>query len=242
VNGLLERIMAARTSASVKSTARLTGALYVATLPFGLFGLGYVTSAHIVGPGASRTVEAAARLLRLGIAAGVIGEVLFVIVVLRLYELFAPVNTRQAALMAVLALLSVPMSLLTEVTRLAAIRLLTDTGLGAFTPAQLQAQAAFSLGIYQDGIFMAQFLWGLWLLPLALLIYKSRFLPKLVGVVVGIAGVSYVIDCAMPLLFPDQNLPIGFLSSGELLLPLWLLVMGVNVAKWEERQQVETRA
>jgi hypothetical protein len=220
---------------SVKANARLTGALYVATLPLGLFGLGYVPSAHLVGAGASRTVEAAERLLRFGVAAGVVGEVLFVIVVLRLYELLAPVNKRRAALMAVLALLSVPMSLLTEVTRLAAIRLLAGAGLGAFTTTQLQAQTAFSLSLYQDGIFLAQFLWGLWLLPLALLIYRSGFLPKLVGMVVGIAGVSYVVDCTMQLLFPDRTLPIGFLSSGELLLPLWLLVMGVNVAKWEER-------
>ena len=226
--------MSAATRASVNATARLAGALYLATVPFAVFGLKYVSTVPLVGAGTGRSLESAERLLRLGVVSNVIGLLLFTLAVLALYEILKPVSARYAVLMAVLGLMSVPMMLLTEVGRLAAVRLVSSGDLGAFPPAQLQAQAAFFLDLYQDGLLISQVFWGLWLLPLALLVYRSGFLPKLVGIAVAIAGVAWLGDWGTQLLVPGRTLPIGFLNIGELALPLWLLVRGVNVGRWQE--------
>jgi hypothetical protein len=225
--------MTVGTRASVSTTARLAGALYLATVPFGFFGLKYVSTISLAGAGAGRSLQAAERLLRLGIVCNVIGLVLFTLVVLALYEILQPVSARHAVLMAVLALMSVPMMLLTEVGRLAAVRLVTSGQSGAFTPAQLQAQAAFALDLYGDGLLVSQVFWGLWLLPLGLLVYRSGFLPRIVGIAVAIAGVAWLVDWGTQLLLPGRTLPIDFLRVGELVLPLWLLIRGVDVGKWQ---------
>ena len=226
--------MTGATRASVNTTARLAGAFYLASVPFAVFGLRYVSKVALVGAGTGRTLESAGRLLRLGVVSNVIGLLLFTLAVLALYEILRPVSARYAALMAVLGLMSLPMMLLTEVGRLAAVRLVTSGDFGAFTSAQLQAQAAFFLDLYQDGLLVSQVFWGLWLLPLALLVYRSGFLPRLVGIAVAIAGMAWLIDWGMQLLLPGRTLPIGFLNTGELALPLWLLIRGVNAGKWQE--------
>jgi hypothetical protein len=225
--------MTAATGASVNATARLAGAFYLATVPFAVFGLKYVSKVSLVRTSTGRSLESAERLLRLGVVSNVIGLLLFTLAVLALYEILKPVSARYAVLMAVLGLMSVPMMLLTEVGRLAAVRLVTGGDFGAFTSAQLQAQAAFFLDLYQDGLLVSQVFWGLWLLPLALLVYRSGFLPRVVGIAVAIAGVAWLIDWGMQLLLPGRTLPIGFLNVGELVLPLWLLIKGVNVGKWQ---------
>jgi hypothetical protein len=226
--------MSAGTRASVNATARLAGALYLATVPFAVFGLKYVSRVPLVGAGTGQSFQSAERLLRLGVVSNVIGLLLFTLAVLALYEILKPVSARYAVLMAVLGLMSVPMMLLTEVGRLAALRLVTSGDFGAFTSAQLQAQVSLFLDLYQDGLLISQVFWGLWLLPLALLVYRSGFLPKIVGIAVGIASAAWLVDWGMQLLLPGRTLPIGFLNVGELVLPLWLLVRGVNVGKWQE--------
>jgi len=226
--------MSVGSRASINTTAHLAAVLYLGTVPFGFFGLKYVSSLSVVGAGSDRSLQAAERLLRLGIVSNTIGLLLFTLAVLALYEILKPVSARWSLLMAVLALMSVPMMLLTEVGRLAAVRLVASGDYGAFTSAQLQAQAKFVLDLYGDGLLISEVFWGLWLLPLGLLVYRSRFLPRLVGVAVAIAGVAWLVDWVAELLAPGLNLPIDFLRLGELVLPLWLLVMGVNVGKWQE--------
>lgn len=226
--------MTGATRTTVNTTARLAGAFYLATVPLAVFGLKYVSKVPLVGAGTGRSLESAERLLRLGVVSNVIGLLLFTLAVLALYEILKPVSARYATLMAVLGLMSVPMMLLTEVGRLAAVRLVTSGDFGAFTSTQLQAQAALLLDLYQDGLLVSQVFWGLWLLPLALLVYRSGFLPRLVGIAVAIAGVAWLIEWGSRVLLPGRSLPIGFLNVGELALPLWLLIKGVNAEKWQE--------
>jgi hypothetical protein len=219
------RDLTAATKPSVNTTARLAGVFYLATVPLAFFGLKYVSSVPLVGAGAGPGLQAAVRLLRFGILANVIGLVLFSLAVLALYEIFRPVSERYAVLMAVLGLMSVPMMLLTEVGRLAALRLLTSGDSG---------QATLFLGLYQDGLFISEIFWGLWLLPLAVLVYRSGFLPRLIGIVVAIGAVAWLADWGTELLLPGRTLPTGVLRLGELALPLWLLIKGVNVGMWQE--------
>lgn len=91
------------------------------------------------------------------------------------------------------------------------------------------------LGLRQSGILLTQVFWGLWLLPLGLLVFRSGFLPKLLGILLVIGCAGYVIDSGTHLLFPDFAATISqFTFIGELLLPLWLLIKGVNVERWQQ--------
>ena len=226
--------MTAATHASVNRTARLAGALYLALMPFAFFGLIYVPSVlQVSGDAAatSRNILASEWLFRAGTVSHLIGQVIHVFLVLALYRLLESVNRVHAVLMAVLALLPVPMAFLNEVNQLAALRVLATANDGAFTASQLQAQAMLFLDMRQDGILVTQVFWGLWLLPLGLLVFRSGFLPRLLGVLLVIAGAGYVIDSATQLLSPGLPTIALFTAVGEFLFPLWLLIRGVNVER-----------
>jgi hypothetical protein len=144
------------------------------------------------------------------------------------------VNEGRAVLMGVLALLPVPIAFLNEVNHLAVLRLLSGADDGAFTQTQLQAQAMLFLDMRDRGILVAQIFWGLWLLPLGFLVFRSAFLPKVLGILLIIAGIGYVLDCGTQLLFPGLATISQFTFVGELLFPLWLLIKGVDVERWQQ--------
>jgi hypothetical protein len=136
--------------------------------------------------------------------------------------------------MVVLALLAVPIAFLNEVNHLAALRLFAGAADGAFTASQLQAQAMLFLDMRENGILVTLVFWGLWLVPLGFLVFKSGFLPRVLGVLLVIAGAGYVIDVGTQL--TSSGLPtIGqFTFVGEILFTLWLLIKGVNVERWRQ--------
>jgi hypothetical protein len=143
--------------------------------------------------------------------------------------------------MVILVLVGIPVAFLNEVNHLAALRLLSSTDDGAFTSSQLTAQAMLFLDMRQYGIELAHVFWGLWLLPLGLLVFRSGFLPRLLGVLLMIGGAAHVIDAGTELLFPGVptirqfTFAVAILAAiGELLFALWLLIKGVNVARWQE--------
>ena len=222
---------------SINKTARLAGALYLAMAVFGFFGIMYVPSVLVVpGDAAStaRNILASEWLFRSGTVSHLIGQTIFIFLVLALYRLLKPVDKNRAVLMVLLALLGVPIAFLNEVHHLGALRLLSSPADGAFTSTQLQVQAMLFLDLRRSGILLNQVFWGLWLLPLGLLILRSGFLPKLLGILLVIGGVGYVVDWATQLLLPSFPTISQFTFIGELLLPLWLLIKGVNVARWQE--------
>jgi hypothetical protein len=100
----------------------------------------------------------------------------------------------------------------------------------------LQALVPLFLDLHEYGIQVASIFWGLWLLPLGILVYKSGFLPRILGVLLVIGFFGYLIDFVTFFYFPNFDSPIVLLTSiGELLFPLWLLIKGVNVEQWEKR-------
>lgn len=229
--------MTAGAHASINRTARLAGALYLALMPFGFFGIIYVPSVLVV-PGdavtTSRNIMASEWLFRSGTVSHLISQVILIFLVLALYRLLKPVNKSHAMLMVVLALPAVPIAFLNEVNHLAALRLLANADDGAFTANQLRAQAMLFLDMRENGILFALVFWGLWLLPLGLLVFRSGFLPKLLGVLLVISGAGYVIDSGTQLLSPGFATISQFTFVGEILLTLWLLIRGVNVPLWQE--------
>jgi len=230
--------MIVRAYVSINRTARLAGGLYLAMMPFSFFGIIYVPSVLVV-PGdaatTSRNIMASEWLFRSGTVSHLVGQVIFIFLMLALYRLLKPVNKGHAVLMVALALLGVPMAFLNEVNHLAVLALLSNTDSGGFTSDQLHAQAMLFLDLRRSGILLTQVFWGLWLLPLGLLVFRSGFLPKLLGILLVVGCAGYVIDSGTQLLFPGFDATISqFTFIGELLLPLWLLSKGVNVERWQQ--------
>jgi hypothetical protein len=213
-------------------------------MPFAFFGLMYVPSVLLV-PGdpaaTSRNILASQWLFRSGTVSQLVGQIIFIFQVLALYRLLNPVNKNHAVLMVVLVLVGIPIAFLNEVNHLAALRLLSSTDDGAFTSTQLQAQAMLFLDMREYGIEVAHVFWGLWLLPLGFLVFRSGFLPRLLGALLMLGGAAHVIDAGRQLLFPGVPTlsQLTFASAilaaiGELLFALWLLIRGVNVTRWQQ--------
>lgn len=224
---------------SIKRTARTAGLLYLLAFPFSIFNL-FVNSSLIVPGDATATannIMASEGLFRSSIVSWLIGQTIFIVLPLVLYQLLKPVNKNHALLMVLLIILAIPIAFINELNNFAALLLLNGADyLTAFDADQLLAQMMMYLDFHELGINIASIFWGLWLFPLGYLIFKSGFLPRIIGVILIIAGFGYLIDFALFALFPHFEVSVGQITGfGELLLPLWLLVKGVNVERWEKR-------
>jgi hypothetical protein len=225
---------------SIQKTARLAGFLYVLSMPFSAFGFFYVPSRLIVPGDAATTagnIVASEGLFRSGIVSWLIGQTISVVLPLVLYKLLKPVNKTHALLMVILIMLAIPIAFINEVNHLAVLLLLSGADyLKAFQTEQLQAQVMFFLDLHAQGIGVAQVFWGLWLLPMGYLVFRSGFLPRILGVLLMIACFGYLIDSFAFFLFPKfEGTTVWFTFLGEVLFPFWLLIKGVNVEQWEKR-------
>ena len=216
--------------------ARVAALLYL--IPFVPFSLVYVPSALIVPGDAAATaskIVASESLFRLGIASNLLSQTCFVFVGLLLYQLFKPVNKNMAALMVILNLLGIPIVMLNELNRLAVLRLL-DTHLTVFTPDQLHALVSLFLNLHALGLNIAEIFWGLWLFPMGYLVFKSGFIPRILGILLMIACFGYLIQSFAAILLPNLDVSVVLITAlAELFLALWLLIKGVNVERWEQR-------
>jgi len=220
---------------SRKQQARLAGILYTLLVIIGLVGLMYLPSQFIVRGDAAATAKnilAAEQLYRTWVAVDLAGNILFVFVVLAVYQLLKEVNRVHATLMMVLALVSVPLALVNTVAMIAPLVFLSGADfLAPLDQHQLEALAYAFLRLRGQGIIVASAFWGLWLLPFGLLIYRSGFIPRILGVFLWIAGVGYILDCLFSLLAPNASGifdAFRVLEAGELPIVLWLLIMGVR--------------
>jgi len=217
--------------------ARVAGFLYLMLLP-APFGLIYVPSRLVVSGDAAATasnIMASESLFRLGIVSNLLVQIVNIFVVLALYQLLKPVNKNMASLMAIFVLVGVSIGMLNELTQLAVLRLLSGADyLTVFTTDQLKGLVYLFLRLHSQGLLIAQIFWGLWLFPMGYLVFKSGFLPRILGILLMIGCFGYVIDSFAA--FLGYNVSIIFFTSwGELLFTLWLLIKGVNVEQWEKR-------
>ena len=228
--------------ASVQRTARTAGVLYLILAVCGGFAEFFVRQSLIVGGDAAATASnilGAQPLFRLGIFAEFIGQVAFVLLVLALYRILEPVGRNLAQVMVAFVLVAVTITALNMLNQFAALHVLTGGPyLTVFDAGQQQALAMTFLDLHHAGYLIAQVFFGLWLLPLGVLIYRSGFLPKVIGVLLVLAAAGYVADVATFFLAPGFGLVLSeFTFIGELALMLWLLAMGVSVRRWEQRVQ-----
>lgn len=216
-------------------TARAAGLAYLIVVISGFFSLMYVPSQLLVWGEPATTagnILANEGLFRLGLLAGVICYSAFAVLALILYQLFNEVHKPVAMFMLVLALLSVPISMLNLLNKFAALQLLSgEAYLNSFGTEQLHTQVMFFLGLYDKGIEVVQVFWGLWLLPLGMLIFLSSMLPKTLGLLLILGCGSYLLALIHSILGPAHTLP-GWVmlpaTLGEIGTCLWLLIFGVK--------------
>jgi hypothetical protein len=224
--------------------ARVAALVFLLLTPLAPFGIEYVPSALIV-PGdmatTARNILASESLFRLGIASTLLSHIVTDIFwVLVLYQILKPVNQGMASLMVIFSLLGFPISMLNELNNFAVLLLVRgSSSLTGFTPDQLSTLLSLFFGLHADGIQIAQIFWGLWLFPYGYLIFKSGFVPSTFGVLLMIGCFGYLIPSFVGFVMPDLQASLGLLpglsSLGELLVPIWLVIRGVDVAKWQQR-------
>lgn len=220
--------------------ARATGLLYLSTVPLGFFGLQYVPSQLIV-PGdaatTARNILASELLFRLGMVSDLIGLFVLLLVALALYQLLKPVNKNMARLMVIFNLLGLPIVMLNELNNVAVLFLVSGAApLKALTADQVHAQVSLFLHLHANGLSIAEIFWGLWLFPMGYVVFKSGFLPRLLGILLMIGCFGYLLQSFEALLFPNLQVNIVlFTSWGELVFPLWLVIRGINVERREKR-------
>jgi hypothetical protein len=219
-----------------KNPGRFAGLLYILTSIVGFFAMGYVPGKLIVDRDAAATannIAASETLFRLGIAGQLIGQAGFIFVALALYDLLKGVNRRHASLMVLLIVVSIPIAFVNELNSMAALVLVRGADfLSIFEKPQRDALAMLFLNLHHYGFVVAEMFWGLWLFPLALLVYRSRFLPRFLGVWLALAGLAWVVLSLTGIVLPQYVDKVDTYTQpavfGEIAFMFWLLIKGAK--------------
>ncbi len=223
--------------------ARMTGILYLLVILLGVASEGIVHNLIIVPGDITATVNnitAYEPIFRLGFVISLARLVVFIFLVLALYKLLRPVNKDRSLAMVAIALVSISIGMVSLLFQYAAPLLLSSNGYSSiFTTDQWHAQVLFFINMQVMGDKVSQIL-AIWLLSLGYLIYRSGFFPKILGVLMMIAGWGYATDFLIFFLLPNLNLQLaGFAFLAELPFPLWLLLKGVKVEQWKSHALTE---
>jgi Domain of unknown function (DUF4386) len=221
---------------STKKTARIAGLLYLVNGVTGFFGIIYVPSRLIVSGNAAATANnilASERLFRLGIVSELICAAEFVFLLWVLYRLFGGVSKTHASLMVILGLVFVPIMLVNTLSEIAALILLRGQDfLSVFDKRQREAMAMLFLDLHHYG-YVVGWILGLWLFHFGVLVFRSGFLPRILGVLLIAACFGYLADSLTPLLLPSYENVVGRIADipltlGEPAIIVWLLIRGAK--------------
>jgi len=224
--------------------ARIGGALYLIIISIGLFGEVFVRDRIIVSGDATATAKniiASQPRWRLHIAAELLLLICAVVLLVILFVLLKPVSRGLVLLAAFFNLVSISLEAATAMYLVVALFPLGNAAyLKAFSPEQLYAMASLALKSHGYGFGVSLLFFGCFCIVIGRVIFKSGFLPKVVGALMQIAGLCYLTDSFALILSPataNRLFPAILLPAfvGEASLCLWLLVKGVNVQRWMEQ-------
>ena len=230
---------------SPKRLARISGVLYLLVGIFGGFAEGFLEPRMYVAGNAATTagnLVANAGLVRMGVVADLLNATVWVFLGLTLYLLLKHVNKSVAMAMVVLVAIGASIVCLNTVFEFEAMRAATGAvNLAVFGTAGSNALVLLLLDIQHYGVFIAQIFFGLWLVPLGYLAYKSAgWFPRWLGVLLIVGGACYLVDLLVQFLVPDFGVKIhAFVvipsAIAEISMVLYLLVIGVRIHKPDER-------
>ncbi len=227
---------------SIKTTARIAGFLYLLQIPLGVFGILYVPKALMVTGNMTTTafnILANEFLFRLSIVSSILCALVTIATALYIYKVLKFVNENYAKWILLFALIAAPISMLNELNSIAVLLILKSHEFATFfTPSQLQSLVSIFLDLHKYGYQIAGIFFGLWLLPMGYLVFKSTYIPKVIGVFLIITCLGYLIDFTTFFLYPNFGIIISeYTWAGEVLMVLWLLIKGVNVEKFDKWNQ-----
>jgi uncharacterized protein DUF4386 len=220
----------------LKKAARIAGAIYLSMVVTGPFSLIYVPNKLIVRGNAAATADNVLThetMFRLAILADLVGSVIFICLAIALYRLLSDVSKTWAGLMVAFILVSAAVGFLNTLNNIAALTLFRGADfLAVFDKPQRDALGMLFIRLHTQGIFIDEIFWGLWLFPFGLLVFRSGFLPRFLGVWLMINCWGYVVLSVIALFFPAYyqaafrySQPVLF---GELAIMLWLLIKGAK--------------
>lgn len=222
--------------------ARIAGVLYLAIIVLGLFGELVVRGTLVVSGNAWATannISASTLLWRAGIAGDLMMQVLDVPVLVIFYLLLRRVSKSLALFATLINLVQTAVLVMNKLTLLVPLFLLEDAAyLKTFSVEQLHTLSYLAISMHGYGFALGLLFFGFACVATGHLIYQSHFLPKTLGVLMWLAGLSYLLNSFALLLAPAVAAAIfpGVLVPafvGELSVALWLMVKGVNMAQWE---------
>ena len=220
---------------SPRKTARMAGFFYLMFI-ITFVSASIVRSRLIVFGDAATTANnilSAQGLFRIGFVTELVSAVFFVLAAWALYVLLKPVNRNLALLFLLLNLGGVAVECINALNLFAALQFLSGANyLNVFQTGQLQAMAMSFLNSYTNGFMITQIFFSTWLLPLGYLVYKSRFLPRLLGILLILDFFAILSWFLQFFLLPDYGilsypgLAISFIA--EFSISLWLLIKAVK--------------
>jgi Domain of unknown function (DUF4386) len=229
-----------------RNPGRVAGLLYLLLMAAPL-RLIYIPKTVFVSGDAAATADsllAHETLFRLGMFSEVFTSVALIFLTLAFYRLFKGVSRYNAVLVIILGgVIPACIGFFNVVNDSAALILARGAEyLSVFDKPQRDALAMLFLRLHGQEVVAAQTLWGLWLLPLAALVYRSGFLPRFLGVWLVINGLAYVAMSVTGLLAPQYSFGISGIAFpgllGELALMLWLIIKGVDQRALEPRVSI----
>jgi len=223
---------------SAQKTARIAGALYLLSAAAAGVPLIYIPSVLIVDGNAAATAHnilASETIFRACIVSELTGAIVFIFLVRALYRLLSGVNKTHASLMVTLVLVSVPITFVNVLNEIAALTLMHGAdSLSVFDNSQRDALAMLFLGLHGDGANVANIFWGLWLLPFGVLVMRSGFFPRILGLWLIADCFALVAVSLTGLLLPSHLNVVNRVAIlpelGELWMITWLLTKGVRMA------------
>jgi hypothetical protein len=231
---MVERIA----DASPRPRARITSVVYLFYFLAAVAEIVFLKGLVVNGDPAStaNNILAHQPLFRLGLATGLIATACYVAVTALFYDLFKPVNRNLSLLAAFFSLVGCAILAFASLFQLAPLVVLGGGQyLSVFKVEQLRALASLFLELYSLTVSICFVFFGVYCLLIGYLIFRSSFLPRILGVLMAFAGLGWLTFLFPPLAdyLASYNLALGFLA--ELALMLWLLVMGVDVQRWQEQ-------
>jgi hypothetical protein len=224
--------------ASPRPSARITGVVYLLYFLTAVLGVFFMRGIVVDGDAAATATNILAHesLFRLGIATGLLATAGYIALTALFYGLFKPVSSSLSLLAAFFSLVGCAILAFASLFQIAPLVVLGGSPyLSVFKVEQLRALALMFLELNTQANNICVVFFGVYCLLIGYLIFKSAFLPRILGVLMALAGLGWLTFLSPPFAnhLSPYNLVLGFLA--ELSLMLWLLVMGVNVQRWKEQ-------
>lgn len=222
---------------ATRNPGRVAGIWYLLLVLIGPLRLIYIPTKLFVHGNATATVDNIAAhewLFRLGIVSDLVCGVILILLMLAFYRLFSGVDRNLAMLVVIFGgVMPALINFVGVVSDAAALMIARGSDfLSVFDKPQRDALALLFLRLRDHQNTAAEMLWGVWLFPLALLVYRSRFMPRFLGVWLALGGIAYVILCLTGELLPRYQDEVFTYAQpaffGEVALVLWLLIRGAT--------------